>query len=358
MLDDPKQSEEEKKLAPAPEVSLEHRHNYVGGAFAYKNSSQRGVMLDPENFQETVMMIGRGKARPVRIAVAPEDTRAGAYPQHNSPQEFREDLQIIESKSLDPYERMIDVPTLESMGYKHKIIPTTKDRLLKIHSQFAHLSKFAFNQMMGIANPDKRDFDVWYKHIEKANQLLVAYPYKKTGVTVFVQVISFAQNMQDILAIKHASFDEGKPVVVNETLVDQYNNIRQLAHLGVKGASTAYNSVERFDDGTVTWTVTFKNPDKSKTTGVAALKTDGEIVLLQKELNPALELAARNLGAEAVINDAWAGKFSPEACQVECHELQKAFKDKVRKQIGQIVDGANIPGLIPIFNPLLPTSRQ
>ncbi len=331
------------------DVKLEHRHNYVGGAFAYKNSSTSAKMLDPENFQETVMMIGRGKARPVRIAAPTKEERAGAYPQHNSPRDFRQELEIIESKSLEVYERLNDIQSLEDNGYKHIVVPLPRERLARIHAQYAHLSKFAFNQMLGIPNPDKRDFDVWVKRIEKSRQLLVAYPYKKTGVTIFVQVIDFAEDLQTVFAVKHCTFDEGKPIVINESMVDKYGNIRQLAHLGVKGSGQAYNSVERFDDGTVAWTVTLREA-KERISGTAVLKADHSVEILQGLMNDASLLAAKNTGAEAVLNDKWSGQFAQEACSgLSDHPMQTAFKETVRKQIGQIVDGATIPGFIPIF---------
>ncbi len=340
---------EDKELKPnINEVKLEHRHNYVGGAFAYKNSSQSGKLLDPENFQETVMMIGRGKARPVRISAPKEETRAGVYPQHNSPQDFSEEIEFIESKSLEAYERLNDIHLLTELGYKHMLVTLPKDRLAKLHAQYAHLSKFAFHQMLGIPNPDKTEFDVWVKKIEKNKQLIVAYPYKKTGITIFVQVIDYDDDFKNVIGIKHCTFDEGNAIVVNETILDSYSNLRQLAHLGIKGAGKAFNSVERFDDGTVAWTITVKK-DKEKITGVAALKPDDTILIVRDELNEASMLAAKNLGAEEVIDDKWTGNFSKAACKVDCHPMQRTFKDTVRTQIGQIVDGATIPGLTPIF---------
>ncbi len=341
---------EEKDIQPNIEaVKLEHRHNYVGGAFAYKNSSTSAKMLDPENFQETVMMIGRGKARPVRIAAPDVETRAGIYPQHNSPDDFRQHIEIIESRSLDPYVRLNDVQSLEAAGYKHIVATLPRERLARIHAQYAHLSKFAFNQMLGIPNPDKRDFDVWIKKNEKNKQLIVAYPYKKTGVTIFVQVIDYAEDARTITGIKHCTFDEGAAIVVNETILDKFGNVRQLAHLGVKGASKAYNSVERFDDGTVAWTVTIKE-GTTKTTGMAALDPDDNVIIVHDLMNDATALAAKNVGAEEVVSDKWSGLFSPDGCKPNGHPMQVAFKETVRKQVGQIVDGATIPGFVPIFH--------
>lgn len=341
---------EDKDIKPnIEEVKLEHRHNYVGGAFAYKNSSTNAKLLDPENFQETVLMIGRGKARPVRIAAPQTETRAGIYPQHNSPDDFRSNIEIIESKSLDAYVRLNDVKSLEEAGYKHIVAQLPRERLARIHAQFAHLSKFAFNQMLGIPNPDKREFDVWVKRNDKAKQFIVAYPYKKTGVTIFVQVIDYAEDFKTITGIKHCTFDEGAAMVVNETVLDSFGNVRQLAHLGVKGASKAFNSVERFDDGTVAWTVTIRD-GANKITGMAALDPEDQVTIVHDLMNDATVLAAKNMGAEEVLNDKWTGGFSLEACKAGGHPMQTAFKETVRRQIGQIIDGATIPGFVPIFH--------
>jgi len=331
------------------EVKLEHRHNYVGGAFAYKNSSKNSKLLDPENFQETVMIIGRGKARPVRIAAPDQETRAGAYPQHNTPKAFRGNLEVVESKSLDPYLRLNDVHSLEAAGFKNILVPFPRERMAKVHAQYAHLNKFAFNQMLGIPNPDKREFDVWAKKIEKNKQIIIAYPYKKTGVTIFVQVVDYADDMTTVIGIKHCSFDEGQPIVVNESIVDACANVRQLAHLGVKGASKAFNSVERFDDGAVAWTVTLKQ-DASRISGMAVLLPDNSVEIVSDEMNDAVMLAAKNLGAENVENDKWLGSYSEAACRADdIHPMRLAFKETVRKQISQIIDGATIPGFMPIF---------
>ncbi len=339
---------EEEKDSKTEELRLEHRHNYVGGAFAYKNSSKSPKLLDPENFQEMVLMIGLGKARPVRISAPAEETRVGIYPQHNSAEDFRENTEIVESKALESYQKLHDIHDLEKLSYKQLLISMPKERLVRCHAQFAHLSKFAFHQMMGIPNPDKRDFDVWAKKIEKSRQVIMVYPYKKTGLTIFVQVVDYAEDLQTITGIKHCTFDQGKPLVINETLLDRHLNVRQLAHLGVKGSGLAYNSVERFDDGTVAWTITLRE-EASKLTGMAALRPDDTIVIIGGDLNEASSLAAKNLGAEDIKDDKWTGVFSREACKPESHPMQKTFKETVRKQIGQIVDGATIPGLMPIF---------
>lgn len=331
---------------PKADVSLKHRYNYVGGAFAYKNSNRKSSILNPENFKEEVLMIGYGRARRVRVAVEEADPRAGSYPDHNSPEELKKDLELIPARTLEPYQHMSEIASLEANGYKRSVSSLTKEKMRRIQHQFSQLNKYAFNQMMDIPTPDKRDFDIWYKEISSRNQLIVVSPQAKTGLANFAQVIHF-DDKKNILAIKHCSFDQGKPFVINETCLDAFGNLRQIAHLGFKGDSKASNSVERFDDGSVVWTVS-----KDKETGAAALKLNDEITFIQDLMNDQAKLAARNFGAETIIADRWLPEFNFEACSGENnHPMHKAFKDKMRKQIGNIVDGAMIPGLLPIFLP-------
>lgn len=335
--------EEIKEEAKAVEsVRLEHKFNYVGGPYAYKNSSKTGKRLDPENLTELVLMTKPGQASKVNIAFPQEDKRVGVFPQHNSP-EFKQTLELIPSRNLDPYANLGSIENLEAKGFQSRICSMTKQRLAKIHAQYSHLSEFAFNQMLDITRPDKRDFQVWFKRNEAANQVLIAYPSEKTQQTNFVQVIQY-DDAHHIISVKHCSFDKTEPIVINETTVDQYRNLRQIAHLGARGESKYLNSVERFDDGTVCWTISL-----AKETATAALRPSNEIVFAQNLMNHCTEMAARNLGAEDLENDEWAGKFSLEACKPESHPLQEAYKNKVRKQINQIIDGAAIPGLDPIF---------
>ena len=73
------------------------------------------------------------------------------------------------------------------------------------------------------------------------------------------------------------------------------------------------------------------------------------MVFVGNVINNAAKLAARNMGAEVVIGNAWGGRFCPSGCRPECHPMQQNFKAQVRLQINQIIDGATIPGLDPIF---------
>jgi len=355
-------SEPEEKLPNTDNVRLEHKFNYVGGPYAYKNSSKTGKRLDPQNLQELVLMIKPGAASKVRIALPVEDLRAGAFPQHNTsfyepaqevdeyeesldndPQDFQESLELIPARYLTPYSNLTDLANLKEEGFQRRICSMTQSRLKAIRAQFMHLSDFAFNQMLDIPRPDKRDFIVWYKVLANAGQVIMAYAGEKTKKTNFIQVIQY-DSKRNIRGIKHCLYDNGIPLVINETIVDKYRNLRQIAHLGAKGGSEYLNAVERFDDGTVSWIITHK-----KEFGAAVLKTNGQIVFVANKQNEAAEIAARNLGAEAVINGKWSGNFSIEACGTEVDPLQETFKNKVREQIGNIVDGASIPGLEPVF---------
>ena len=346
-------SNESPKEPPIDEVKLEHKYSYVGGHYAYKNSSKQGKRLDPENLKQLILMTRPGSASKVNISLPSEDQRAGSHPQHNTivadvdqqelANNFIDDLELIPSRAMEPYLNLSDIKGLEQAGFTERLCSMTKQRLDKVQAQFSHLSSFALNQMLDIPGPNKRDFIVWYKAIPKNKQVLIAFPAKKTKRTLFVQVIQY-NDPGIITGIKHCSFAENEPLVINESLVDKFHNYRQIAHLGSKDNSKYFNSVERFDDGTVSWIVNHESQ-----TGAAALRPDGTIVFIENRWNHAVEIAARNLGAEGVEDASWNGKFDPEACKPNANVMQEAFKDKVRTQISQIVDGAAIPGLDPIF---------
>jgi hypothetical protein len=360
---------EDKPKSKSDSVRLQHRHNYFGGPYSYKNSykaaKDKKAALDPEKLHEMVLMTRPGQISRVSIALPEEDERAGVFPQHNtmfhfsdSDEEYDEDemmpisigeddyetsLELIEAKDLNPYKHLKDVVSLKNSGFEKRVCSMTKTRLMKIQAQFSHLSEFAFNQMLDITRPDKRDFTVWYKIISKKSTVLIAYPCEKTKFTNFVQVIHYDKNKR-IDGIKHCVFDKGEPLVINETLIDTFKNIRQIAHLGTKGQSKFLNSVERFDDGTVSWVI-----HDGDTSGAACLLTSGKIIFVENKLNYSTELAARNLGAEKCIDGDWTGEFDISACHELGNTLQETFKAKVRSQISNIVDGASIPGLDPIF---------
>ncbi len=351
---DKKDKEEIKK---ADLVKLEHKHNYIGGPYAYKNSSKTGKRLDPENLTELVLMTKPGIAAKVNIALPEDDTRAGNFPQHNTivkkaqkeedevliEEDFSKNLELLPARTFDAYAHLTNTIQLKAAGFQKRICSMTKNRLEKIQAQFSHLSTFAFNQMLDINRPDKRDFLVWFKIIDKHNQIIIAYPNEKEKTTNFIQVIQYDFN-QNILSIRHCTFSESNPLVINETAIDKYKNLRQIAHLGVKGESEFLNAVERFDDGSVSWIITHNNIN-----GSGVLKPNGEISFVDNIYNESTQVAIKNLGAEKVVDGTWTGEVDLEACKKNSNPMQEAYKDKVRKQISQIIDGASIPGLDPIF---------
>lgn len=341
-------------------VTLQHSHNYIGGPYAYKNSSKKGKLLDPIDYEPIVLTPNPGQASVFNMAM-PEEDRVGQFPQHNTvifreeeivdeyndpgddADDFVKNLELLPSRNLKPYENLTRIKMLNESKFERRTCTMTKSRLDRIRSQFSHLSPKAFNQMLNITRPDVRDFTVWHKTLAKSRQLIFAYPDKASKLTLFVQVIQYAED-GTVASIKHCSFADGEPLVINETTVDKFNNVRQIAHLGAKGGGENYNSVERFDDGTVCWIVT-----NGKETGAAALKPDNEIVFVGNLMNDSAKLAARNLGAEGVKNGKWNGSFAASACKAKCLPIQEAFRQKTRAQLNQIVDGSSIPGLDPIF---------
>lgn len=340
------QNPPEQKTAPKKEVNLVHNFDYIGGTYAYKNSRKRKNQspVTKTKSKDSVLITGYGRARPVSVAEQPVDPRAGVYPQHNSPDDFMDNIEQLAAKGFDVYKDLTDINNYEKKGFKHKSVTLTKEKVDNVYLQFSHLSLYAFNQMMCINGPDKRDFDVWYRQIPKNRQVIIAYPHSKTGLTQFIQAIQYGKE-GEVLNIRHCLFDKGEPFVINETGVDKFGNVRQLAHIGVKGGSMTKNAVERFDDSTVTWTVT-----SDTGSGTAALRPSGEILVIGQDLNELNMLAARNLGAEGLTaENQWTGTFSLEACLANDHPSQTEYKNSVRKQLGQIVDGAAIPGLEPIF---------
>ena len=208
-------NEKEPQKPKADSVKLQHSHKYFGGPYSYKNSSRiakdKKAALDPEKLHEMVLMTRPGQISRVSIALPEEDIRAGVFPQHNtifhldeSANEIDEEdimpsaidetnyqtgLELIEAKDLKPYEHLKDIVALKKSGFEKRICSMTKTRLAKIKAQFSHLSEFAFNQMLDITRPDKRDFTVWYKIISEKSTVIIAYPCEKTKYTNFVQLI-------------------------------------------------------------------------------------------------------------------------------------------------------------------------
>ena len=104
------------------------------------------------------------------------------------------------------------------------------------------------------------------------------------------------------------------------------------------------------------WTVSSYKKDRS-TTGAAALRPDGTIVLMKNSQNKKLaQAAARSFGGEGIHPETktWNGKFSPDGClpfEKDSYELRVDYKAAVAKQTSALIDGSCIPGLLPIFDP-------
>ena len=339
-----KDGEDEEVVREPQDVNLKHNFNYVGGTFAYKNKKKIKRPISEDNSRETIMMIGYGKARKVTLAMPDQDKRAGIFPQHNSVGNFQTNLELLPARNLDPYSVMVNVETLEKNNFQLSIISMTNERLSRIQKQMSHMSPYAFNQMMDIPRPDKRDFKIYYKMIKKTRQVITVYPHRKSGEALFAQVVQFDEQNK-VSSVKHCSFDNLKPYILNESKVDKFGNLRQLAHLGTKGGSLALNAVERFDDGTMVGVIT-----ENKETGASAMKPSFEITFVGNVINTAAKKAARNMGSELIVDHQWGGRFCPSGCRAESHPLQHGFKVQVKNQINQIIDGATIPGLDPIFN--------
>ncbi len=321
------------------ELKLKHTHNYLSSGIRVKKAQSA------EGRSQSVLMMKPGTARPVEVFDTKKDPRAGIFPQHNSPGAFRDELQVLESITFEGFDSLIDVHDLEKQGWQTKSLALTKKRVREIADKFANLSSNAFKQMMSLTCKDKRDFEFHYLIDDENHLTKTAYVNERSGLTLFVQYIYRDSNGR-VLKLLHCMFDKGEPFVVNESRIDDYGNIRQISHVGKKGGSNVKNSLERFDDGTVVWTVT--DGEKS---GTAILRPNGEIKVLGGMLNALNMIAARNLGAEGLNKDgSWDEKFSLSACKPDDHPMQKEYKDSVRNQIYNIIDGSSIPGLKPIFD--------
>jgi hypothetical protein len=320
----------------APELSLQHNHNYF---------SRRPNLKKSSNTNQTALMTKPGQARPITM-LADRDERAGIYPQNNSEGEFRKNMEVLEARTFDDYERFFDTLDLERNAWVNQDVTLTRDRLDKVAAKYANLSFNAFKQMMCISSKDQRDFNVWHQTGYKGLELEIVYPNHETGLVQFVQTIKKDPNDR-VHGLTHCMFDKGKPFVINESKLDSEGKLRQIAHVGKKANSRYINALERFDDGTVVWTITC--PEMS---GSAGLRPNGEIIIVGGDLNDANMLAARNLGAEGIDpkSETWTGFFCLKACRANDHSMQRDYKNSVRKQVNQIIDGASLPGLEPIFD--------
>jgi len=331
---------------PGSAFKISHDFNYLS-----KNSKSKKSDL---NKPSRIIYAGPGKARLVELIV-PGDQRAGRFPQHNSMGPFPMSIEVLPSLRIDEYEGLHTRQALESAGFEKKNSVLTKKKIAKIAEQFANLSPMTFSEMMCLKTEfQKRDFEIWTK-LNQQDELVIAYINFNSQIVQFFQVIQRDYENR-IVNVKHVVCETGLPLVVNQSCIDIYGNVRNVAHVGITGATEnqCRNSLERFDDGTVVWTVTDYRKDRI-VSGAAAMLDSGEILIIPTGDITLSQLAARNLGAEGIDPNTqkWRGSFDKNACVPEIYDkyiVRREYKAAVRNKVHQIVDGACIPGLMPIFN--------
>ncbi len=343
-----------------PEVNLQHACNYLrpkSKPKGFRESISRGKQIS----QNQIIYSSPGKARSVELVMKDRDLRAGIYPQHNSQGFFSQDIEQLESLSFNEYKGILSPTDLEFRGFKKQTACMTQKRFYKLASQFAHMSTEAFKQMTCVYDTKQRDYDVYVRTSEVPGLTWTKTQYE-TAIAVFnphFNTLQFVQILQKdvvgkVFNLKHIVFDAGEPIVVNEARLDQFGKLRQIAHVGDWGGKSEYlNSVERFDDGAILWTVTEQTQNPASAS--AALREDGRIEILKYRESELHYSVARNLGAEGIdgATGKWTGCYDPEAAKSEFEDkfiLRRDYKASIRKQVYQIVDGAALPGLVPIFD--------
>lgn len=332
---------------PKNGFKVEHDHKY------FSSTKNKNPLLD-ESKENLIIYMGPGVARSIELVDVHLDKRAGNFPQHNSIGEFPDDFQINPSLVLSDFQGLSTKELLEEKGFFLETATLTKKKLSIIQNQFANLSPICFEEMMCIQSDVKqRDFEVFVRHNEDG-EIVVAH------LNPVLQIVQFFQCYRideygEVREVKHVVCETGIPIVANQTLIDKYGNHRNIAHVGVTGSkkNSFYNSLERFDDGSLVWTSSDFKFGKN-VTGSAVLLDDGSIKLLEGSDTEMVEFSARNLGAEAIDAKTlkWKGKYSAEGCIAEDQDkyvTRREYKAQVRSKVNQIIDGACIPGLVPIF---------
>ncbi len=332
--------------APGQALNIKHNFNYLS-----KTSKSNKNKNLPS--QSRIVYASPGQARLLELKVPPRDQRVGRFPQHNTPGAFQTGIQVLASLTLDKYRDLHSVFSLEEAGFKPHKATLTKKKIANLANQFAHLSSECFKEMLCLQSEvEKRDFDVWVREVE--GEIMIAYINPHNFLIQFMQSV-FLDESGAVCDLRHVVYETSIPLVINQTCIDKDGRTRNIAHVGVTGSTSNsfVNSLERFDDGTIMWTTSDFKFGKN-VVGSAVLKDDGEVILLPGLNKELTEFSARNLGAEGIDTktQSWIGKFSPEACVPESHDkyiVRREYKTSVRKQVNQIVDGACIPGLTPIF---------
>ena len=332
---------------PKKGFRVEHDHKY------FSSKGNKNPLID-EQKENQVIFTGPGQARVIELVdVTAQDPRSGLFPQHNSVGEFPEYLEINPSLKLSEFQGLSTVELLEEKGFLKSSSVFTKKKLSAIQNQFANLSPQCFEEMMCISSDIKqRDFDVWIK--QEDNETVVAYLNPNLEIVQFFQTYK-TDDYGQMIEVTHVVCETGMPIVVNQTIVDEFGNHRNIAHVGVTGSkkNSFYNSLERFDDGSLVWTSSDYKFGRNLT-GSAVLLDDGSIHLLEGSDMQMAEFSARNLGAEAIDSQTlkWKGEYSAEGCireEDDKYVTRREYKAQVRKKVNQIIDGACIPGLTPIF---------
>jgi hypothetical protein len=336
-------------LDAEPGHALKIAHN-----FNYLNRKKKSFKIKNDG-PSRIIYTGPGKARLVEILLPDQDPRAGRFPQHNSEGPFPENLEVLPSLTMDFFEEFHTIDSLEEIGFEKYTCSLTKKKIAKLQSQFCNLSNLSFNEMMCLNHQEeqKRDFDIWHFTIDQ--ELVIAYVNPQYNFVQFFQTI-IRDDMDRIIDLKHVVCEAGLPLVMNQTTIDQFGNLRNIAHVGITGSqeNAFRNSLERFDDGTIVWTTSDYKYGRNLT-GSAVMKDSGEVIILEGSDRELAEFSARNLGAESIdpYTLAWTGTFDEEACMPEMDDkfiVRREYKAAVRDKVSQIVDGACIPGLEPIFD--------
>ena len=347
-------------------MSVGHNFNYFS-----RQARPNRARTEADEANEQVIFTDFGQARSVELKLPPPDARAGTFPQHNTPGAFRKDFETISSLRLTDYEGLHTVECLEKAGFKLQRAILTRKHIDRVAHQFANLSPRCFRDMMCLFDDSKRDFEVWIKipqdhdqwavhegkRVPVAIDIDIAYINPRLDLIQFIQTVQYDQDL-NIIDLRHVVFEVGLPLVANQSCFDKFGNLRNIAHVGVTGSkeNSFENSLEGLDVGTVIWTSSdFK--DGKTVSGAALLRHSGEVVLLADGDRRMAEFSARNLGAEGINPKtlAWTGRYAASAAKAEADDkyvVRTEYKQAVRSQVYQIVDGACIPGPEPIFNPL------
>lgn len=346
-------------------TNIAHQYDYCGrnSLHVRKQSFRKSNTWTKE--EEMVVYTKPGRARPLQlISAADTDGRAGRLPQHNSPGAFEPNLEIRPARDIFIIKNKVyHTDYLPGFGYSLCSVVMTQKKIHDIYEQFANLSFSAFQHMLGVnisKEKDKRDFTVWVRQESPLEHSYICTE-EESGYATFMQIVK-RDNSGRVVNVIYVPFQTGEAMVMAESYIDSNGRLRNIVHIGLPNGSTTDESeldkrsgLERFDDGTMLWVLS-KYKNGKCTTGAAALKPDGSIIVLPNSLNKKLaQNAARSLGGEHILpsTQAWTGRFSLDACVSAAEDsfiIRTEYKAAVRKQTSALVDGSCIPGLRPIFD--------